>query len=398
MRKYVIPQSMSMEYFLSDHLGSTSITTDSTGAKISEIKYKPWGEVRYSSGTTAIRKNGTLNYILGDHLGSTSIVTNAAGALVSKQLYSPWGETRYSSGLSPTQYQYTGQYSHTADFGLMFYNARWYDPALGRFAQADTVVPGGVQGLDRYAYANNSPLVYVDPSGHCGLDAKGNTLKDSFDCAAKDISSWTISQRKAWFIALLKISGTYESGWFNNILGILDAFEYEGYTQEDGWISWTDAGILESIQNGYRESSRGGGEKGLAGAASEWKDFFNRFYRGDAAHEDLRQLWGEAEQAGTNYGRDLAENKYGYSPDLDEQGFLLIGNIYRGILLNGYSRSIGEWAGDKIAPQVCPPSMISCAEAVRKTSGDVSYFLTDPTSRFGGIAPVYFAAIAALNK
>jgi RHS repeat-associated protein len=28
-----------------------------------------------------------------------------------------------------------------AGFGLMFYNARWYDPALGRFAQPDTIIP-----------------------------------------------------------------------------------------------------------------------------------------------------------------------------------------------------------------------------------------------------------------
>ena len=54
----------------------------------------------------------------------------------------------------------------------MFYNARWYDPALGRFAQADSIVPPGVQGLDRYAYVNNNPMRYTDPSGHstdCGL-------------------------------------------------------------------------------------------------------------------------------------------------------------------------------------------------------------------------------------
>ena len=140
----------------------------------------------------AMRKNGTLNYILGDHLGSTSIVTNAAGALVSQQLYTPWGETRYSSGLSPTQYQYTGQYSYTADFGLMYYNARWYDPALGRFAQADSIVPPGVQGLDRYAYVNNNPMRYTDPSGHsidCGIGesycetGKLNVKKRSKDVA-----------------------------------------------------------------------------------------------------------------------------------------------------------------------------------------------------------------------
>ena len=48
----------------------------------------------------------------------------------------------------------------------MYYNARWYDPVLGRFAQADSIVPGGLQGLDRYAYVANNPIIYTDPSGH----------------------------------------------------------------------------------------------------------------------------------------------------------------------------------------------------------------------------------------
>ncbi len=54
---------------------------------------------------------------------------------------------RYQSGTTATDYTYTGQYSNMDDFGLMFYNARWYDPILGRFVQADTIVPGGVQGV-----------------------------------------------------------------------------------------------------------------------------------------------------------------------------------------------------------------------------------------------------------
>jgi RHS repeat-associated protein len=77
---------------------------------------------------------------------------------------------------SLTEYTYTGQYSHAADFGLMFYNARWYDVSLGRFAQADSIVPPGVQGLDRYAYVNNSPMNYVDPSGHVICNDEGVCL------------------------------------------------------------------------------------------------------------------------------------------------------------------------------------------------------------------------------
>ncbi len=115
-----------------------------------------------------MRTNGTLNFLLGDHLGSTSLTTDASGNVISELRYKAWGEVRYASGTAPTKYQFTGQYSYASDFGLMFYNARWYDPSLGRFAQADTIVPKGVQGYDRYAYANNSPLNYIDPSGRDG--------------------------------------------------------------------------------------------------------------------------------------------------------------------------------------------------------------------------------------
>ena len=114
----------------------------------------------------AVRTNGTLNFLLGDHLGSTSLTTDASGNVVSEMRYTPWGEVRYNAGTTPTDYTYTGQKSYAGSFGLAFYNARWYDSSIGRFAQADTIIPPGVQGLDRYAYVNNSPMNYVDPTGH----------------------------------------------------------------------------------------------------------------------------------------------------------------------------------------------------------------------------------------
>ncbi len=42
----------------------------------------------------------------------------------------------------------------------------------GRFTSADTIIPGGVQGYDRYAYVNNSPVNYTDPSGHKCTDGE----------------------------------------------------------------------------------------------------------------------------------------------------------------------------------------------------------------------------------
>ncbi len=70
--------------------------------------------------------------------------------------------------MMPTTYRFTGQ-REEAGIGLYDYGARWYDSALGRFIQPDTVVPepGNPQSLNRYSYALNSPLRYNDPDGHC---------------------------------------------------------------------------------------------------------------------------------------------------------------------------------------------------------------------------------------
>ncbi|MCZ7672033.1 MAG: peptidoglycan DD-metalloendopeptidase family protein [Chloroflexi bacterium] len=58
------------------------------------------------------------------------------------------------------------------DLGLIYMNARFYLPALGRFASADTIVPNPTnpQSLNRYSYVRNSPLNLIDPTGHreCG--------------------------------------------------------------------------------------------------------------------------------------------------------------------------------------------------------------------------------------
>ncbi len=79
----------------------------------------------------AMRTGSALTYLLGDHLGSTSLTTDDLGNFVSELRYKPWGETRYSSGTTATSYRYTGQREEVS-FGLYFYNARWYDPYLNQ--------------------------------------------------------------------------------------------------------------------------------------------------------------------------------------------------------------------------------------------------------------------------
>jgi len=82
--------------------------------------------------------------------------------------YLPYGVIRWESGLWSTDRRFTGQRWEGA-LGLYDYRARFYEPALGRFLQPDPLVPepGNPQALNRYAYVNNNPLRYNDPTGHC---------------------------------------------------------------------------------------------------------------------------------------------------------------------------------------------------------------------------------------
>jgi len=87
----------------------------------------------------------TTIYLHGDHLGSVSAATSSTGAILSRQAFTPWGELRAGGGdVTQTTRDFTGQKKD--DTGLLFSNARYYDPKLGRFASADSVVPGMASG------------------------------------------------------------------------------------------------------------------------------------------------------------------------------------------------------------------------------------------------------------
>ena len=62
---------------------------------------------------------------------------------------------------------YTDQELDT-ETGLYNYDARMYDPLIGRFISPDSMVPDlyDPQSLNRYSYTRNNPLKYTDPSGH----------------------------------------------------------------------------------------------------------------------------------------------------------------------------------------------------------------------------------------
>ncbi len=134
-----------------------------------KIKYVFAGSQRIAAVTQSPSTPGTqsLQFYHGDHLGSTNLVTDATGAVVEHTEYRPYGSVSVNTGSVDVAHKFTGQ-RDDASTGLYFYHARYYAPDLGRFIQADTIVqaPADPQTLNRYTYAGNNPVKYTDPSGH----------------------------------------------------------------------------------------------------------------------------------------------------------------------------------------------------------------------------------------
>lgn len=115
-------------------------------------------------------------YYHADMLGTPVAETNEAGQLVVRSEYFPFGdEVRPGSAYDP--HKFTGK-ELDSEIGLYYFGARYYDAHMGRFISVDPVGGGGAdpQSWNRYAYARNNPLFYVDPDGRQQAQAAAMTL------------------------------------------------------------------------------------------------------------------------------------------------------------------------------------------------------------------------------
>jgi len=93
-----------------------------------------------------------IHFYHTDHLGSTRVVTDREGDVYERIDYLPYGEifrddvfSGPDSSYERHRYKFTGQMFDYLT-GLYYYNARYYDAEIGRFTQADTVVPRPLGG------------------------------------------------------------------------------------------------------------------------------------------------------------------------------------------------------------------------------------------------------------
>jgi RHS repeat-associated protein len=152
-------------------------TVDGTGTRYS--MYSLAGKLVYERINGANRENyylgsqlvahqgaGSQTFIHPDLMGTTAAKTNSSGAVTKRLRYAPfgleWGKTNAESG--EDEIGYTG-HKHDNDIGLTYMQARYYDPVIGRFYSNDPVGFRDVHSFNRYAYANNNPFKFIDPTG-----------------------------------------------------------------------------------------------------------------------------------------------------------------------------------------------------------------------------------------
>ncbi len=106
-----------------------------------------------------------VEYYGTDAIGSVRIVFDASGTVTGRMDYGPFGEALApATGLDPHVY---AQLFGDAEIGKAFAQARHYSSITGRFLRTDPVFSGldDPQRWNRYAYALNGPLRYVDRAG-----------------------------------------------------------------------------------------------------------------------------------------------------------------------------------------------------------------------------------------
>jgi RHS repeat-associated protein len=142
-----------------------TFTTDEAGAILKMTVVTTGGGSTADDGTYLVTYNGHGDAIsLAEIDPTTGVLTTA-----NRVTYSTWGTpavtTHNGYASLGFRYLYVGrfdvQWDDFASAGLLYMHARHYHPEFGRFLQPDP----SAQETNLYAYAGNSPITKIDPSG-----------------------------------------------------------------------------------------------------------------------------------------------------------------------------------------------------------------------------------------
>jgi RHS repeat-associated protein len=167
-------------------------------------------EVQVFGGGSSSTGGGEVNWVVTDHLGTPRMIVDQTGSLagIKRHDYLPFGEELYAgtggrvaaqgySAGDNLRQQFTG-YERDNETKLDYAQARYYASMQGRFTSVDPLQSSGTllnpQTFNRYAYVQNNPVNFVDPSG---LKARSRTevpgmcsAENSYEACGGDGGFW----------------------------------------------------------------------------------------------------------------------------------------------------------------------------------------------------------------
>jgi RHS repeat-associated protein len=219
----------------------------------------------------------TVRYFHRDHLGSTTLLTDASGAVVERLSYDVWGKRRFTSGapdlsdsiVAQADRGYTG-HEHLEELALIHMNGRLYDPTIARFVSADPLIqdPLSTLAFNRYAYVDNNPMTYTDPTGYL----KFSRIKNFF--RSNPIASLVVGLAAAWVTGGLSftatgismtwggaivaggVSGLLTGGIQGGLFGAVSGAATFGIGQLDA--SWWASALMHGATQGTLSAVQGG--------------------------------------------------------------------------------------------------------------------------------------------
>ena len=117
----------------------------------------------------AMKYNGKVYYYVLNAQGDVVRIVDGSRNVVASYSYDPWGKLLSSSGtlanVNPLRYR---GYYYDSETGFYYLQSRYYDPAIGRFINADSYASTDMVGLlstNMFSYCENNPVMRVDPTG-----------------------------------------------------------------------------------------------------------------------------------------------------------------------------------------------------------------------------------------
>jgi RHS repeat-associated protein len=120
----------------------------------------------------AVLSGNSQYYVYADHLNAPRAISDSTGTTVWRWDSDAFGTTLANedpdgNGITFTyNLRFPGQY-YDKGTGLHYNGFRDYNPAIGRYIESDPIGLKG--GVNTYAYIENNPLLYTDPTGKVAL-------------------------------------------------------------------------------------------------------------------------------------------------------------------------------------------------------------------------------------